>query len=294
MNQSKCQHPNANIEEMEIDLLLEALYRAYGYDFRSYARASIERRTRLFLSASECATVSELTGRVLRDKDLFARLVQHFSISVTEMFRDPFVYQAIRSQVVPMLRTWPHVKIWHAGCATGEEVYSLAIVLKEEGLYDRAAIFATDFNDATLEQARAGIYTINKVQEATRNYQKAGGTASFSQYYHARYDAVALDNALKARLTFANHNLVCDGVFGELHLVFCRNVLIYFNRELQNRALRLFTESLVHGGFLCLGTREDLRFTEVEDQYEAVNRKAKIFKKSDSAPLPAETRQVRG
>jgi chemotaxis protein methyltransferase CheR len=279
---------NNGVEPIEIDLLLEALYRAYGYDFRSYARASIERRTRLFLATSGCATISELMGRVLRDKELFARLVRHFSISVTEIFRDPFVYRAIRSEVVPMLRTWPHVKIWHAGCATGEEVYSLAIVLKEEGLYDRAAIFATDFNDAVLQQAKAGVYSIDKVQEATRNYQNAGGTGSFSEYYHARYEAAALDNALKARLTFANHNLVCDGVFGEMHLVFCRNVLIYFNRELQNRALRLFTESLVNGGYLCIGTREDLRFTEVEDEYETVNGKAKIFKKSAIAALHAQ------
>jgi chemotaxis protein methyltransferase CheR len=283
MNQSKIQIPNSKFQEIEIDLLLEALFRAYGYDFRSYARASIERRARLFLATSGCKTISELIGRVLRDKELFAKLVHHFSVSVTEMFRDPFVYQAIRSEVVPMLRTWPHVKIWHAGCATGEEAYSLAIVLKEEGLYDRAAIFATDFNDAALQQAKAGIYAIGKVQEATRNYQKAGGTASFSEYYHARYDAAALDNALKARLTFANHNLVTDGVFGEMHLIFCRNVLIYFNRGLQNRALRLFTESLVHGGFLCIGTRENLRFTEVEHNYEAVNRRAKIFKKSAMA-----------
>ena len=276
------------VEPLEIDLLLEALYRAYGYDFRSYARASIERRVRLFLSTSECKTVSEMIGRVLRDKDFFARLVQHFSVSVTEMFRDPFVYRTIRSEVVPLLRTWPHVKIWHAGCATGEEVYSLAIVLKEENLYDRTAIFATDFNDAALQQAKAGIYPIDKIQQATRNYQKAGGAASFSDYYHARYDAVALATTLPRHLTFANHNLVCDGVFGEMHLVFCRNVLIYFNRELQNRALRLFTESLVHGGFLCLGTREDLRFTEVEDNYIAVNSKAKIFKKSAVATLHAE------
>lgn len=268
------------IEEIEIDLLLEALHRAYGYDFRSYARASVERRTRQFLATSGCTTVSELMGRVLRDKVLFARLVQHFSISVTEMFRDPFVYQMIRSEVVPMLRTWPYVKIWHAGCATGEEAYSLAIVLKEEGLYDRATIFATDFNDAALEKAKAGIYAIDKVQEATRNYHKAGGRASFAEYYHARYDAAALDNALKTHLTFANHNLVCDGVFGEMHLVFCRNVLIYFDRDLKNRALWLFTESLVHGGFLCLGTREDLRFSEVEEKYEIVNRETKIYKKT--------------
>ena len=269
-----------NIEPLEVDLLLEAVYRAFGYDFRSYARASIERRTRLLLSTSGCHTVCEMIGKVLRDKDFFNSLVQHFSISVTEMFRDPFVYRTIRSEVVPVLRTWPHVKIWHAGCATGEEVYSLAIVLKEEGLYDRTAIFATDFNDASLRQAKAGIYAIGKLQDATRNYQKAGGKDSFTQYYHARYNAAALDGSLRERITFANHNLVTDNVFGEMHLIFCRNVLIYFNRELQNRVLQLFTESLVHGGFLCLGTREDLQFTEANTMYGAVDRKARIYKKS--------------
>jgi chemotaxis protein methyltransferase CheR len=268
------------IEPIEVDLLLEAVYRASGYDFRSYARAAIERRTRLLLSTSRCHTVCEMIDKVLHDKDFFNRLVQHFSISVTEMFRDPFVYRTIRSEIVPVLRTWPHVKIWHAGCATGEEVYSMAIVLREEGLYDRTVIFATDFNDASLQQAKAGIYAIGKLQDATRNYQKAGGKDSFTRYYHARYNAAALDGSLRERITFANHNLVTDNVFGEMHLIFCRNVLIYFNRELQNRALQLFTESLVHGGFLCLGTREDLQFSEVGALYRAVAPRARIYKKS--------------
>lgn len=269
----------SKIEEIEIELLLEALYRRYGYDFRSYARASIERRTRLFFSKSGCNTISEMIGKVLRDENIFSSLVQHFSISVTEMFRDPFVYRAIRSEVVPMLRTWPHVKIWLAGCATGEEVYSLAIVLQEEGIYDRSTIYATDFNDSSLERARGGIYGISKLQEATRNYQQAGGKAAFSKYYHARYDAAAMETSLKERVTFANHNLVTDEVFSEMHLVLCRNVVIYFGRELQNRVLQLFTKSLVHGGFLCLGTKEDLLFSEIGDQYETINRKARIYQK---------------
>jgi chemotaxis protein methyltransferase CheR len=281
------------IETIEIELLLEAIYRAYGHDFRSYARASIERRVRQFLSGSGCGSVAEMIDRVLHDEDFFSRLVQYFSISVTEMFRDPFVYRVIRTEVVPMLRTWPHVKIWHAGCATGEEVYSLAILLKEEGLYDKATIYATDFNDASLNQAKEGVYAAETIREATRNYQKAGGTRSFSNYYHARYDAVAMDGSLKERIPFANHNLVTDRVFGKMHLVFCRNVLIYFNRELQNRALGLFTESLVHGGFLCLGTKEDLRFTEVNDQYEAVNRKARIYKKSERGTVWSAERGTR-
>ncbi|MES2879978.1 MAG: protein-glutamate O-methyltransferase CheR [Pseudomonadota bacterium] len=272
-----------DLETIEIDLLLEAIYRRYGYDFRAYARASIERRIRLFLSGTDCATVSEMIPRVLHDSAFFSRLAPYFSIPVTEMFRDPWVYRAVREQVVPLLRTWPHFKVWHAGCATGEEVYSLAILLKEEGLYDRATIYATDFSDAALDQARAGTYEIDRLQDATRNYQQAGGKASLADYYHAAYGAAAMDPVLRERIVFSNHNLVSDSVFGEMHLVFCRNVLIYFNHELQDRALGLFAESLVHGGFLCLGTKEDLQFSAVHGSFEAVDRKARIYKKSGSA-----------
>jgi len=272
---------SAQIEAIEIDLLLEAIYRGHGYDFRSYSRASLERRIRHFLSSSDCASVGELIPRLLRDTEFFSRLIRNFSIPVTEMFRDPPVYRAVRERVMPLLRTWPHIKIWHAGCATGEEVYSLAIVLKEEGLYDRATIYATDFNEEVLERAREGIYEIGKLQEATRNYQQAGGKRSLAEYYHAAYNAVVMDAALRERIVFSGHNLATDGVFGEMHLVFCRNVLIYFNRELQGRALGLFTESQVHGGFLCLGTKEDIQFTEVRNRYEALDPKAKIYKKKD-------------
>ncbi len=267
------------IENIEIDLLLEAIFRRYGYDFRSYSKASIERRTRLFMSGTGCASISEMIPKILHDQDFFSRLVQYYSVAVTEMFRDPSVYLAIRKNVVPLLRTWPHFKIWHAGCATGEEVYSLATVLKEEGLYDRATIYATDFNDENLQRAREGVYDIGKMKEATRNYQQAGGKVSFSEYYHARYGNAAICDPLKERITFANHNLAVDGAFGEMHLIFCRNVLIYFNRELQNRALELFTESLVNGGFLCLGAKEDLKFSSVSSRYEVVDGKSKIYKK---------------
>jgi len=272
---------DAKIELIEVDLLLEAIFQRYGYDFRSYARASIERRIRQFLPGAGCSSVSEMIPKVLHDPEFFSRLARNFSISVTEMFRDPFVYRAVREKVVPLLRTWPHVKIWHAGCATGEEVYSLAIVLREEGVYDRTTIYATDFNDEALGRAREGVYAVGKVKEATLNYQQAGGKASFSEYYHAHYEAAAMDGSLKKRITFANHNLAVDEAFGEMHLVFCRNVLIYFNCELQNRALGLFTESLVHGGFLCLGTKEDLQFSDVSNLYVEVDGKAKIYKKKN-------------
>lgn len=270
---------HTQIEQIEISLLLEAVFRRYGYDFRAYAHASIERRVRQFLALTGLTSISELIPRVLHDEEFFSRLLRQFSIPVTELFRDPFVYLAVREQVMPLLRTWPHIKIWHAGCASGEEVYSLAILLKEEGLYNRATIYATDFNREALEKARQGIYDIAKLQEATRNYQLAGGKRSFSEYYHASYNAVSMDATLKERIVFSTHNLATDSVFGEMHLVFCRNVLIYFNRELQSRALGLFTESLVHGGFLCLGIKEDIQFTTARDAYEEVDHRARIFKK---------------
>lgn len=282
MVESKFQNSKSKIEEIEIALLLEAVYLRWGYDFRSYARASIERRTAQFLSATGCANVGELIPKVLRDADLFSRFARYLSISVTELFRDPWVYLALREKVLPVLRTWPHIKVWHAGCATGEEVHSMAIMLKEENLYDRATIYATDFNDEALERARRGVYEIAKLREASRNYQRAGGKESLSKYYHALYDAAAMDASLRERVVFSGHNLATDGVFGEMHLVLCRNVLIYFNRELQERALGLFTESLVHGGFLCLGAKEDLQFSSVNGQYEVVDRKARIYRKKET------------
>jgi len=267
------------VESIEMDLLLEAIFRRWGYDFRAYARASIERRTRQFLSESGCGSVAEMIPAVLHDREFFSRLVRYYSIPVTEVFRDPFVYRAIRQKVVQLLRTWPHFKVWHAGCATGEEVYSLAIVLKEEGIYHRATIYATDFNDEALDRAREGVFDVARMKEATRNYQEAGGKTSFSEYYHAGYGRAVIDAALKEHIVFASHNLAADGAFGEMHLVFCRNVLIYFGRQLQNRALQLFTESLVHGGFLCLGTKEDLQFTAVSRSYDVADSKARIYRK---------------
>lgn len=270
---------NTEIENIEIVLLLEAIYKRYGYDFRSYARSSIERRIRNFLSSSGVNSISEMIPRVLHDEEFFSLLARNFSVSVTEMFRDPFVYKSLRKNVIPLLRTWPHFKVWHAGCATGEEMYSMAILLKEESLYNRATIYATDFNEVVVKQAREGIYPIDRLQQATRNYTEAGGTSSFSDYYHARYEAAVIEESLKKRITCSAHNLATDSAFGEMHLIFCRNVLIYFNRELQNRVIRIFTESLVNGGFLCLGTKESLQFTDFAGQYEEVDKKAKIYKK---------------
>ena len=269
----------AEIQNIEVDLLLEALCQRYGYAFRSYARASVERRIRQFLAVSDCGSIAELIPRALHDEAFFSDLSQSFSVSTTEMFRDPFVFRAIRQNVLPILRTWPHFKVWHAGCATGEEVYSLAILLFEEGLSDRATIYATDFNDASLAKAKEGIFALDRMQAFTKGYQNAGGKRSFADYYHARYDSAVMQGFLKKCIAFANHNLAVDSGFGEMHLVMCRNVLIYFNQDLQNRVLQMFADSLVHGGFLCLGTKESVAFSTVDSKFEEVDSEAKIYKK---------------
>jgi chemotaxis protein methyltransferase CheR len=268
-----------DVEAIEVDLLLEAIYRRYGYDFRSYARASVERRVRQIAARTGAGSIASLIPQCLRDEDFFAEIAQQFSVSVTEMFRDPWVYRGIRDTVIPYLRSFPFLKVWHAGCATGEEVYSLAILLKESDLLDRATVFGTDFSDGALDHARRGIYPVDRMREATVGYQASGGTGSFGEYYRAKYDSASMDPSLKDRITFANHNLASDGVFGEMHLVLCRNVLIYFTRDLQNRVLQLFADSLVRGGFLVLGPKETLRFSGVADCFDVVDRKARIYQR---------------
>ncbi|MEW6382087.1 MAG: protein-glutamate O-methyltransferase CheR [bacterium] len=274
-------------EDIEIHLLLEAVFQRYGYDFRHYARASIKRRVRQLLVKSGCTSILEMIPGVLYDESFFPLLIQAFSITVTEMFRDPAVYLAIRKEVVPFLKTYPFIKVWHAGCATGEEVYSLAILLHEEGLYPRATIYATDLNDAALKIAKEGIYPVEQIRQSTSNYQQAGGTGSFAEYYYAQYNSVIMDKSLKKNIVFAGHNLATDSVFGEMHLIFCRNVLIYFDRELQNRVLTLLRDSLIHGGFLCLGIKEDLRFSGVAGNFSAVGSNERIYRKNpDSTVTP--------
>jgi len=267
------------IEDLEITLLLEALLKRYGHDFTQYARASIARRIRSFLERSGSTTVSGMIPLLLRDESLFERFLKGCSIPVTEMFRDPFVYRSLREQVAPVLKTYPFIRVWLAGCATGEEVYSLAILLREESLYDRSTVFATDFNDAVLATARDGVYSLKEATQYTRNYQQAGGTRPFAEYYHAEYDRMAMQTELRENVTFANHNLVTDGVFGEMHLILCRNVLIYFDRDLQTRVLNLFSDSLVNSGFLCLGTKESVQFTAARDQLIPFDEKARIYRK---------------
>ncbi|MFZ6031300.1 MAG: CheR family methyltransferase [Chloroflexota bacterium] len=268
-----------DIEQIELNLFLEAIYQRYGYDFRNYAQASVRRRVRHLMTKTGYKAIGEMITPVLRDDEFARKVIFEFSIAVTEMFRDPDFYQAVREKVIPYLRTYPFIKVWHAGCATGEEVYSTAILLQEEGLYDRATIFATDFNDDVLEKAREGVYSLKDMRQYTQNYQRAGGKRTFSDYYHAQYELAIMDQSLKRNITFANHNLVTDGVFGEMHLIFCRNVLIYFERPLQNRVLHLFANSLGLGSFLCLGSKETIEFSDVTHVFKVVDERQKIYQK---------------
>ncbi len=268
-----------DIEKIELELFLEALFQRYGSDFRHYAEASVRRRVRHLLAKSGYPKICDMIPRLLYDEAFSQMAIHDFSITVTEMFRDPRFYCSIRQNVVPYLKTYPFIKIWHAGCATGEEVYSLAILLEEEGLYDRATIFATDLNEAVLEKAKEGIYALKDIRQYTTNYQKAGGERPFADYYHAQYESAIMNQSLKRNVTFASHNLVTDGVFGEMHLIFCRNVLIYFDKMLQNRVLGLFAESLNYGGFLCLGNKETLQFSDVVEHFKVIDERDKIYQK---------------
>lgn len=260
--------------------LINAIYEKYGYDFRSYTEAALMRRMKAVAVRLGCSSFPELKERLLSNPEFFAVALPDFTVTTSEMFRDPGFYQSVRENVIPMLRTFPSFKIWHAGCSTGEEVYSFAIMLKEEGLYDRAVIYATDINSRALKTAREGIYNIASIQNYTTNYQRAGGKESFSSYYQAAYGCVSFDKSLRENVTFADHNLVTDNVFSEMNLIICRNVLIYFDKTLQNRVLKLFYDSLRYKGFLCLGTKETVRFLEYGDRFGEIDGKQRIFQKS--------------
>jgi chemotaxis protein methyltransferase CheR len=268
------------VEALEIELLLEAIFRHYGYDFRRYARSSLRRRLKKRLEGEELKTFSALQDRILHDPVAMERLVRDMSINVTAMFRDPAFFLALRLQVIPILRTYPFVRIWHAGCASGEEVVAMAILLEEEGLLDRARIYATDMNAEALAHARAGIYPLARMREYTANYQQAGGTQSFSEYYTASYGAALFHSRLRENVLFAQHNLATDTSFTEFNLILCRNVLIYFDRSLKEKALSLFSDSLAPFGFLTLGRRESLRFTSAEQGYQEVDPKERIYRRA--------------
>lgn len=269
---------NVDLEEIELDLFVEALHRRHGYDLSQYARASLKRRVVNLANSHDLANISLLTTKLLHEPDFLPQIISGLSVPVSELFRDPQVFAKLREQVFPLLASYPQINIWQAGCAHGEETYSLAILLEEAGLYDRCQIYATDFSDAALARAKEGIFSTRDARDASTRYQQAGGTRSLADYYHARYDLIKIDASLRRNVTFANHNLVADGVFCEAHLILCRNVLIYFNDTLQNRTLDLFGQSLVRGGFLCLGTKENLAFSPAAGDFVAVDFPTRIYR----------------
>ncbi len=268
-----------DLEALEHRLLLEGVFQCYGYDFRNYAQASLRRRIRGRMGPEGVATVSDLLAKVLHDPECMERLLLALTIHVPSMFRDPGFYRAFREKVVPVLRTYPFTRIWHAGCSSGEEVYSMAILLEEEGLLSRCRIYATDMSEAVLRVAKAGVFPLAGMQGNTANYIRAGGTRSFSEYYTAQHDLALFRPSLRETMVFAEHNLVTDGSFNEFHAILCRNVTIYFDRTLQERVHRLFYDSLCPLGVLALGRMESLRFTPAETRYEAVDAGEQIHRK---------------
>lgn len=266
--------------EIELRLLIEAIYLKYSYDFRDYSGASVKRRVNHALHQLDCKTISALQERVLHDPSAFMQLLQFLTIPVSEMFRDPGHFLAIRQEVVPLLKTYPSIKIWIAGCSTGEEVYSMAILLREEGLLDRTIIYATDINPSSLEKAKQGIFSLENIAAYAENYQKAGGQRAFSDYYTAAYDYAIFDKTLRENVTFADHSLATDSVFSETQLISCRNVLIYFNKKLQDRAFSLFDDSLCHRGFLVLGSKETVDFSAYSKNFDAFVKQERIYRKS--------------
>lgn len=268
------------MEQDKIKRLLESVNHCYGYDFSDYAAASISRRVKLFMDTNLIADISTLEKKLLDNESLFELFVQNISVTVTEMFRDPSFYKAIREKVIPRLATYPYVKIWVAGCATGEEVYSIAILLHEAGLLERSLIYATDLNQKSIRIAKEGIYPIDRMKSYTQNYQASGGKNDFSAYYTANYNSVIIDKKLKRNIVFAPHNLATDKSFNEFNLVLCRNVLIYFNQKLQNKVINLLFDSLCHFGYLGLGNKESLLFSDKLGYFEEVDKREKLFMKN--------------
>jgi chemotaxis protein methyltransferase CheR len=270
-----------DIEDIEIPLLLEGIHRRYGFDFRDYASSSIRRRILARVEAEGVPNISALQARVLHDPGAMERLLVTLTVHVTAMFRDPGFYIALRDQVLPVLDTYPFIRIWHAGCSTGEEAYSMAILLHEEGLYDRSRIYATDLSEPALRLAKAGVYRLDAMRTYTQNYIEARGRAAFSDYYTADNESAILRPHLQKNLVFAQHNLTTDAAFNEFHIVMCRNVMIYFNTELQHRVCTLLHQSLLRLGILALGRRESLRFTPHERSYQELDPKERLYRRME-------------
>jgi chemotaxis protein methyltransferase CheR len=267
------------LEDIEIRLLLDGIFTYYGLDFRDYAPSSLKRRIREAMRNENVGTISGFQEKVLHNSSCMERFLRILSINVTSMFRDPSFYLTFRTKVVPMLRTYPFLRIWHAGCASGEEVYSMAILLSEEGLYSRCRIYATDINKDALKTAQDGIFPLASMKEFTNNYIKAGGKTFFSNYYTAHYDNVIFNPTLKENIVFSEHNLATDGSFNEFHVILCRNVMIYFNKQLQSRVHKLIHNSLNMFGILGIGNKETIKFTSVEDSYEELDERDRLYRK---------------
>jgi chemotaxis protein methyltransferase CheR len=269
--------------EIELQLLVEAIYLKYHYDFRAYARASLKRRLSTALIRFGCDTLSQLQDRILHEPAAFPRLLEYLTVQVSDMFRDPSYFLSLRNVVLPLLRTYPSLKIWVAGCSAGEEVYSLAILLREEGLLARTLIYATDINAKALQKAEAGVYELDRVAGFTENHRRSGARSSLSDYYTAAYGNAVFDKSLKKHIVFSDHSLATDSVFAEVQLVSCRNVMIYFDRDLQDRALGLFRDSLCRRGFLGIGSKESVRFSAHADAFEDLVREDRIYQKREDA-----------
>lgn len=269
------------IEDIEIRLLLEALHQRYHYDFRHYAQASIRRRLRQARGQLGFATFSAMQEALLHDEGMLPRLLGYLTVQVSEMFRDPTYFRAIREKVVPHLRTYPSLKIWIAGCSGGEELYSYVILFREEGLEERTLFYATDISQDALETAERGIYALDRVATFTENHRASGGRSSLSDYYTTAYGGASFDKSLRDRVVFSDHSLVTDAVFAEMHLISCRNVMIYFDRVLQDRAIGLFRDSLVRNGFLGLGSKENIRFSEHAGAFSDFVRAEKVYQRRD-------------
>jgi chemotaxis protein methyltransferase CheR len=271
-----------NVADIELRLLLDAIYLKYHHDFRGYALASMRRRLRSALAEFGCASLSQLQDRILHDPAVFPKLLDFLTVTVSEMFRDPSYFRALREKVLPVLRTYPSLRIWVAGCATGEEAYSIAILLDEENLLGRSIVYATDINPHSLQDAQAGVYDASRLPAFSENYHKAGGRLSLSHYYTAQYGRARMSGPLRERIVFSDHSLATDSVFAEVQLVSCRNVLIYFTRDLQDRAVGLFHDALCRKGFLGIGSKESLRFSRHTDSFSTFVREERIFQRKDA------------
>ena len=269
----------ARTAEIEQGLLIDAIYHRYHYDFRGYAQSSLKRRLNTALTQFGCHTLSQLQDRVLHDPAVFPALLEYLTVQVSDMFRDPSYFQALRTEVVPILRTYPSLKVWVAGCSAGEEAYSLAVLLREEGLLERTLIYGTDINPHALRAAESGVFDLARMAAFTENHARSGARSSLSDYYTARYGRAVFDKSLREHMVFSDHSLATDSVFAEVHLVSCRNVLIYFERDLQSRALGLFRDALCHRGFLGLGSKESLRFTAEADAFDDFVLEDRIYRK---------------